>query len=132
MPAHSPVVSVEPQLNATPLIDVLLVLLVMLIFTLPIATHSVRMNLPQLGNGPPSPAVRVDILYGGDIYWDGELVASLDEIEPKLRALAARSDAPMVKVIPERRAPYGRVAQVLAAAQRSHVAKLTVTPVPDP
>ncbi len=122
----------EPQMNATPLIDVLLVLLVMLIFTLPIATHSVSMNLPQVRKGPPSPEVRVEILYGGDIYWNGELVASLDALAPKLRAVAASSDAPLVKVVPEKRAPYGLVAQVLAAAQRSHVAKLTVTPVPDP
>lgn len=132
MPAHAPGVEMEPQLNATPLIDVLLVLLVMLIFTLPIATHSVRMNLPQPVSGPPSAAVRLEILYGGDIYWNGELVASVDELAPKLRAVAAQADAPLVKVMPERRAPYERVAQVLAAAQRAHVVKLTVSPVPDP
>ena len=131
MPAHAPVVDAEPQLNATPLIDVLLVLLVMLIFTLPIATHSVRMNLPHKGDGAPSPTIRLEILYGGEIYWNGERLASLNELLPKLRAVAAIADAPLVKVIPERRAPYERVAQVLAAAQRSHVEKLTVTPVPD-
>lgn len=122
----------EPQMNATPLIDVLLVLLVMLIFTLPIATHTVRMNLPQVGKGPPSPEVQLEILYGGDVYWNGERMASLDELTPKLRAVAASANAPLVKVMPEKRAPYEKVAQVLAAAQRSHVARLTVTPVPDP
>ena len=130
MPAQSTVF--EPQMNATPLIDVLLVLLVMLIFTLPIATHSTRMNLPQVASGPPSPEVRLEILYGGDIYWNGVPVASLDALTPMLRAVAVRSDSPLLKVIPEKRAPYGLVAQVLAAAQRSHVGKLMVTPVPDP
>ena len=128
---RAPVMDSEPQLNATPLIDVLLVLLVMLIFTLPVATHSVRLNLPHKGDGPPSPTVRLEILYGGEIYWNGERVASLDALLPKLRSVAALADSPLVKVIPEKRAPYERVAQVLAAAQRSHVGKLTVTPVPD-
>jgi len=132
MPALSRVVDVDPQLNATPLIDVLLVLLVMLIFTLPIATHTVRLNLPQPDRGSPSPAVRIEILYGGDIYWNGERLASFDELVPKLRAIAARADQPLIKVAPEKRARYELVAQVLAAAQRSHVEKLTVVPVADP
>ena len=132
MSAQSPVVNAEPQLNATPLIDVLLVLLVMLIFTLPIATHSVRLNLPQAGRGTPSPAVRLEITYGGDIYWNDERLPSPDALASKLRGVAALADAPLIKVIPEKRARYELVAQVLAAAQRSHVEKLTVMPVPDP
>jgi len=123
--------SLEPQLNATPLIDVLLVLLVMLIFTLPIATHTVKLNLPQGHRGPPAPAVRLDILYDGQLYWNGEPVASLEALAPRLSAIAAREEAPLLQVMPERRAPYGRVAQVLAAAQRSHVSRLTVSPVSD-
>ena len=123
--------SLEPQLNATPLIDVLLVLLVMLIFTLPIATHTVKLNLPQGHRGPPAPAVRLDILYDGQLYWNGEPVASLEALAPRLAAIAAREDAPLLQLMPERRAPYGRVAQVLAAAQRSHVSRLMVSPVSD-
>jgi len=119
----------EPQLNATPLIDVLLVLLVMLIFTLPIATHAVKLNLPQLTRGSPPPAVHLEILDRGEIYWDGEFVATLAELTPKLAAVAGLADPPLVKVTAERRAPYERVAQVLAAAQRARVEKLTITPV---
>jgi len=122
----------EPALNATPLIDVLLVLLVMLIFTLPIATHVVDLNLPQPAPGVPPPAVRLEILYRGDLYWNGKLVASLDELTPLLDELAARENPPLLKVAPEKRAPYELVAQVLAAAQRSHVKKMSVTPVTDP
>jgi biopolymer transport protein ExbD len=123
--------SPEPQLNATPLIDVLLVLLVMMIFTLPIATHTVNLNLPQQRPGPPAPAVRLDVLYDGELYWNGEPIASLEALMPRLSAIAARDDAPVLRVMPERRAPYGRVAQVLAAAQRSHVTRLMVSPVSD-
>jgi biopolymer transport protein ExbD len=119
----------EPQLNATPLIDVLLVLLVMLIFTLPVATHSVRLNLPRDGTGTPPPAVNLEILYRGEIYWNGEHLDSIEALAAKLRAVA-HGDT-LVKVSAEKRAPYERVAQVLAAAQRSHVQKLTVLPVAD-
>jgi biopolymer transport protein ExbD len=122
----------EPELNATPLIDVLLVLLVMLIMTVPIATHAVKLNLPHGAPGVPAPDVHLDILYRGDIYWDGEFVASLRELETKLRELTARENPPLLKVVPERRASYDRVAQVLAAAQRARVEKLSVMPVPDP
>lgn len=118
-----------PQLNATPLIDVLLVLLVMIIFTLPIATHSVRLNLPRDRAGTPPPAVKLEIFFGGEIYWNGEHVDSIEQLTPKLLAVA--HDDTLVKVSAERRAPYERVAQVLAAAQRSHVEKLTIVPVAD-
>ncbi|HEX6397018.1 MAG TPA: biopolymer transporter ExbD [Steroidobacteraceae bacterium] len=119
----------EPHLNATPLIDVLLVLLVMLIFTLPIATHSVRMNLPRGPGGKPPPAIDLKIFYRGEIYWDGEHVDSIEQLTPKLLAVA-RTDT-LVRVSAEKFAPYERVAQVLAAAQRSHVEKLTILPVAD-
>jgi len=118
-----------PQLNATPLIDVLLVLLVMLIFTLPIATHIVRLNLPRDRAGTPPPAVKLEIFYGGEIYWDGEHVDSIERLTPKL--LAAAHGNTLIKVSAEKRAPYERVAQVLAAAQRSHVEKLSILPVAD-
>jgi len=122
----------EPALNATPLIDVLLVLLVILIMTLPIATHAVNVNLPQGPRGLPPPAVRLDILYRGDLYWNGKFVASVEELTPLLRELAGRENPPLLKVVPEKRASYERVAQVLAAAQRSHVEKMSVAPVTDP
>ena len=94
----------EPQLNATPLIDVLLVLLILLIFTLPIATHAVKLNLPHVPTASPPPVVRLEILYRGDIYWNGEYVASLAELMPRLVDIAGRADPPLLKVIAEKRA----------------------------
>ena len=94
----------EPQLNATPLIDVLLVLLVMLIFTLPVATQSMTVNLPRGPAGTPPPAVQLEILYGGDIYWNGTLLSSIDDLTPLL-AEVARSGETIVRVLPEKRAP---------------------------
>jgi biopolymer transport protein ExbD len=121
----------EPQLNATPLIDVLLVLLIILIFTLPIGTHIVKLEVPQGAAGPPPPAVQLEILYRGELYWNGQHVASVDELVPKFAAIAGQTNPPLLKVMPEKRAPYEIVAQVLAAAQRSHITRMSVLPVAD-
>jgi biopolymer transport protein ExbD len=121
----------EPQLNATPLIDVLLVLIVMLIFTLPIATHAVKLNLPQGTNGPPPPAIRITIESDGTVYWDDTRMASLNALLPRLQEVASQQNPPLIRVMPDKRARYETVAQVLAAAQRMHVDLLTVMPVTD-
>ena len=73
--------------------------------------------------------MNLEILYGGELYWNGDHVDSIEQLTPKL--LAAASGNTLVKVSAEKRAPYERVAQVLAAAQRSHVQKLTILPVAD-
>ena len=117
----------EPQLNATPLIDVLLVLLVMLIFTLPVATHAVKLNLPQPAIGPPSQPITVDIDFDGQLYWNGENLSAA-VLERRFRESASATQ-PRVKIVPDKRARYETVAQVLASAQRSGVTRLEVRPV---
>ena len=128
VPSHA----AEPQLNATPLIDVLLVLLVMLILTIPIATHNVTLNLPH-GTPRPQPfpdLVVVGIDFDGALSWNGEPVASLAALESRLRD-AQRQSSPRVRIDPDARGRYEAVAQVLAAAQRAHVTKLSVLQMPD-
>jgi biopolymer transport protein ExbD len=120
----------EPQLNATPLIDVMLVLLVILIITLPVATHAVKLNLPQ-GPGTAPPTIRLDIVYDGSIYWNGTQVPSLEQLAARFAAIANNANAPRINVVPEKRTRYEVVAQVLALAQRSRVAGLGLSPVPD-
>jgi biopolymer transport protein ExbD len=103
----------EPQLNATPLIDVLLVLLVMLIFTLPVMTHSANVTLPQTpleGERMPAPVI-LDIDFDGAIYWNGTRVESIDALERRLRAERSRDPAAAVTVHPDLRAPYSASAR---------------------
>jgi biopolymer transport protein ExbD len=121
----------EPQMNATPLIDVLLVLLVMLIFTLPVATHAVKLNLPQVSPHLPlpRPVVTVDIDFDGKVFWNGTEVADQKQLEQKLREAAGTLVAPRVKVVPDKRARYENVAVVLAAAQRLNITLLEVAPI---
>jgi biopolymer transport protein ExbD len=122
----------EPQMNATPLIDVLLVLLVMLIFTLPVATHAVKLNLPQgAPKAPmPRPQVTVNIDFDGQLFWNGVAVADHESLERKLREAAGSTVSTKVKVVPDKRVRYEDVAVVLAAAQRAGVTLLDVATVP--
>ena len=122
----------EPQLNATPLIDVLLVLLVMLIFTLPVATHSVKLNLPHRTEQPPTvtppPLVTVNVDFDGQLYWNGEALPR-QRMEQKFREVGISAQPQRVKIVPDKRTRYENVAQVLAAAQRSGVSLLEVAPI---
>ena len=79
----------EPMIdiNTTPLIDVMLVLLIMLIITIPIQTHAVKMNMPVGPSAPPPKPpeiVRIDVDFDGTIGWNGEIVADRSELEAKL------------------------------------------------
>jgi biopolymer transport protein ExbD len=109
----------EPELNATPLIDVLLVLIVMLIFTIPIATHAVKLNLPHgTRPGPIPTAVVLGVAFDGVITLNDEPVASIESLEQRLRELQ--------HLVPDARSRYEPVAQVLAATQRARVANLRI------
>ncbi len=117
---------VVSELNTTPLIDVLLVLIVMLIMTIPVATHKVSIDLP---NGPP-PIVEVNpvrndlnIDRAGTTRWNGRVVD--DGTLRAVLAQAARMEpAPEVHFRPDADARYARVDEVLALAKKAQVAKL--------
>ncbi len=115
------------DINTTPLIDVMLVLIIMLIITIPVQLHSVNLNLPQ--GKPPQPAlppvvVTVDIDATGAVLWNGEAVPDRPALEAHMRAAAAQPNQPEVHLRPNKAADYGVVAMVLASAQRLGVTKL--------
>lgn len=114
------------DINTTPLIDVMLVLLIMLIVTVPMLTHSVRLDLPVTPPSAPTPPpaiVDVEVAADGSVLWDGAPVAAEAELERRFRALAAMVPQPEVHLRPDGKARYGAVAMVMAAAQRQHVIK---------
>lgn len=115
------------EMNTTPLIDVMLVLLVMLIITLPIQLHSVDLNLPT-GKAPPAPTkpeiVAIDVDFDGTVLWNGEVVASPAALEERMRSAASQPVQPDVQLRPNKLVHYERVAAVLASAQRIGLKKL--------
>src|SRR3954466_2285805 len=117
----------EPSLNATPLIDVLLVLLVMLIFTIPVMTHNVNLEMPRKGpTGDRPELIAGDIDFDGTILWNGNPVDSIAKLERLLRAEQVKAPAPAVVISSDPRARYETAAQVLAATQRAHVHNLRI------
>jgi biopolymer transport protein ExbD len=117
------------DVNTTPLIDVMLVLLVMLIITIPIQLHSVNLNLPT-GNPPPPlvkpEVVKLDIDPNSVIFWNGEALPDRAALEEKLRGAAAYSVQPEVHLRPDKDAKYEVVALVMASAQRLGLTKIGI------
>jgi biopolymer transport protein ExbD len=117
------------DINTTPLIDVMLVLLVMLIITIPIQLHSVNLNLPT-GN-PPPPLVKpeimkVDIDFAGVIYVNGDVIADRAALEERFALEAAKPLQPELHLRPDKKAKYEIVAGVMAAAQRLGLTKIGI------
>ena len=117
------------DINTTPLVDVLLVLLVMLIITIPIQLHSVDLNLPA-GKPPPSAVepvvVRIDVDFDGTVLWNGVPVADRAELETKMAEQAALPVQPEIHLRPNKLVTYDHVAAVLASAQRLGLKKIGI------
>jgi biopolymer transport protein ExbD len=120
------------DINTTPLIDVMLVLLIMFIITIPIQTHAVKMNMPVPNNAAPPPKppeiVRIDVDFDGTIGWNGEVIQAGDRnaIETRLQAVAAMADQPEVHLRPNKLVTYKHVAMIMATAQRLGVTKIGI------
>jgi len=116
------------EMNTTPLIDVMLVLLVMLIVTIPIQTHAVKLDLPI--NNPPPPQdvmpeiVNLEIDFDGTPIWNGTPVSSMAQLDRYFQESAAKPTQPEVHLRPNRLAKYDAVAKTLAHAQRLGVTKI--------
>lgn len=126
-PGAEPDVMVE--MNTTPLIDVMLVLLVMLIITLPIQLHSVNLNMP-IGNPPPPlvkpEVVKLDIDSASIIYWNGEVQPDRQTLEDNIARAANMGVQPEVHLRPDKGAKYAVVAGVMASAQRLGLTKIGI------
>jgi biopolymer transport protein ExbD len=120
------------DINTTPLIDVMLVLLIMLILTLPIMNHAVKLDMPNSANPPPPPPVLpevhdLEIYSDGTIVWDGNTVPDMRTLEGYFQTESAKDPQPEIHLRPDRRAKYDVVAKVLAAAQRNHMKRIGFT-----
>ncbi|WP_395688161.1 ExbD/TolR family protein [Caenimonas koreensis] len=120
----------EPMMdiNTTPLIDVMLVLLVMLIITIPIQFHAVNLEMP-VGTPPTNvepDKVRIDIDPASVVYWQGLPVSSA-ELELKMEAIATMNPQPVVNVHPSKDAGYAVFANVLSISKRKGLTKIAVT-----
>ncbi|HEX4409765.1 MAG TPA: biopolymer transporter ExbD [Xanthobacteraceae bacterium] len=118
------------EMNTTPLIDVMLVLLVMLIVTLPIQTHAVKLDMPPPNVKPPltpPTVVNINVDFDGTVEWDGQAVngATLDSYLYN-EGQKDPVDQDEIHITADRLAKYDVVAKVMADAQRRGVAKMGI------
>jgi biopolymer transport protein ExbD len=108
------------ELNTTPLIDVLLVLLVMLILNIPPQWHAVNMGLPVSAKPPDiKPQVIVlEILPGNGLRWNGQALAGHEELQAQMAQAAGQATAQVLHIRVHRQVPYSAVAHALSTAQR--------------
>jgi biopolymer transport protein ExbD len=114
------------EINMTPLVDVMLVLLIIFIITVPVMKHSINVDLPRATSTPQDAkpdSIRLSVDAQGRYFWNETLLAD-DDLLPRLQAEARREPQPELHLRGDKDARYERVAQALAAAQRSGLHKI--------
>lgn len=113
------------EVNTTPLIDVMLVLLVMMIMTLPVQKHGVKMESGQMpASETPPLSIHIDIDPDGTIVWNSEPLGGLDALDARFRQESLKSPQAQVQLRPSALASYDVVANVMASAQRNHMVRM--------
>jgi biopolymer transport protein ExbD len=105
----------------------MLVLLIMLIITIPVMTHAVKLDMPQANNPPPvdvrPEVIDLEVDFDGTVVWNGTVVPP-DMLETYFRNESSKEPQPEIHLRPDRRSKYDAVAKVLAAAQRNRMHKI--------
>ncbi len=115
------------EINTTPLIDVMLVLLIMLIITIPAQLHAVKLNTPAVSaQAPPVPpaTVRLAVAAHNTVLWNSQPLDGNKALQAALQSLSQQLPQPELHIHPHPRAKYAAVTHVLASAQRQGVSKL--------
>ena len=116
------------DINTTPLIDVMLVLLIMFIITIPVMTHAVKLDMPRPTDAPPPPVqpevITIEIDFDGTVLWNGTAIQDLEVLDKFFRLESRKDPQPELHMRPDKRAKYDVVARVLASAQRNRMKKI--------
>lgn len=116
----------NPEINTTPLVDVMLVLLIIFIITIPAMNHSVNIDLPRAVNQPQAAKpehINLSIDAQGKMYWNAELI-ELQQLNVRIVQAAGGNPQPEVHLRAERMTPYEKVAQVMAAVQSGGLTRI--------
>jgi biopolymer transport protein ExbD len=121
------------DINVTPLVDVMLVLLIIFIITVPVALKEIKVNLPKASNLPTQTKpedVTIAVDKGGAIYWNTKLLANTEALKTELRGIARNDPQPEVHIRGDSDARYMYVGQVLVAAQQIGIRKVAFLTTP--
>ena len=114
-------------INTTPLVDVMLVLLIIFLITIPVVTHTVPVNLPHNHNQPLQTKpqnINISINKQGDIFWNQSLVPNQEALQTDLAKIAVQTPQPVVQIRGDAGVEYKFVGEVLFACQQVSIAKV--------
>jgi biopolymer transport protein ExbD len=116
----------NPEINTTPLVDVMLVLLIIFIITIPVINHSVKIDLPRATSQPDDlkpENINLDIDAQGQIFWNSEAIDA-NQLNLRIATAAQKTPQPELHLRAARTTQYEKVAQVMAAAQSGGLSKI--------
>ncbi|AEI77741.1 Biopolymer transport protein ExbD [compost metagenome] len=117
---------VMSEINMTPLVDVMLVLLIIFIITIPVINHAVKIDLPRATNTPNDPkpqSINVSIDASGKVFWN-QVEVDQATLESNIALAAQQQPQPELHLRADREVRYERVAEVMAAAQHGGLGKI--------
>src|ERR1700710_3051188 len=126
---------VVSSINTTPLVDVMLVLLIIFLITIPVVTHTVPMSLPKESNiarQTKPENIEISVNKDGDVFWNARLVPDNETLFAKLKTIAVLTPQPGVHIRGDEKARYESIGRVVFACQRAAIAKISFVTEPPP
>ena len=119
---------VVSAINTTPLVDVMLVLLIIFLITIPVVTQTVALNLPKENNiarQTKPENIEISVSKDGDVFWNAQLVPDNEALFQRLKKVATMNPQPEVHIRGDEKSRYESVGRVIFACQRAAIAKIS-------
>ena len=126
---------VVSAINTTPLVDVMLVLLIIFLITIPVVTQSIAMSLPKetnIARQTKPENIEISVNKDGDVFWNARLVADNDALFKKLKEIAVLNPQPEIHIRGDEKSRYESIGRVVFACQRAAIAKISFVTEPPP
>ncbi len=126
---------VVASINTTPLVDVMLVLLIIFLITIPVVTHTVAVSLPKetnIARQTKPENIEISVSRDGDIFWNTTPVADTEALFQKLKVIAVMNPQPEVHIRGDEKSRYESVGRVVFACQRASILKISFVTEPPP
>ena len=126
---------VTSTINTTPLVDVMLVLLIIFLITIPVVTQSIAMSLPKENNiarQTKPENIEISVSRDGEVYWNNQLVADNDALFERLKKVAVMTPQPEIHIRGDEKTRYESIGRVVFACQRAAIAKISFVTEPPP
>ena len=119
---------INSTINTTPLVDIMLVLLIIFLITIPVVTQTVPLNLPKetnIARQTKPENIEISVNKDGDVYWNAQLVADNEALFQRLKKIAVMTPQPEVHIRGDEKARYESVGRVIFACQRAAILKIS-------